>query len=370
MEAMVRCGSVELVRGESNVFEVSRGLPRLAWHLVRWLYRRGSSEGLISRVYRAVRLRTDYNQSGSMLSLIGRDIRRKYLTGSDPLIVAHPILAGILKGRPGLIYQHGEVVTPREAVVEGAETVFVPTEEAARAFRNAGYGYDQIIVTGLCVEPSQVRQAADAYQMRMKRLDSTDSLTGAFFSSGAEPVGHIEKLVSGAIAVVSSGGKAVIFARRGGRLVQAARLRFGKNRIDLSVVDVTNWIPRDLPPATLVMHSSRREEDSVTARFFCQFDYFVAPPHERTNWALGLGLPMIALTPTIGPFAPLNLRVLHDHAVAKVLDSMDDARSLGQTLQQQRQEGRLRAMAEAGWGRYSIDGFARIAEFLADKYRE
>jgi len=305
-----------------------------------------------------------------MLRLIGRDIRRKHLTDSDPLVVAHPVLVGILKGRPDLIYQHGEVVTPREAVVVGAETVLVPVENAAQPFRDAGYEHSRVFVSGLCVELPLVKQASDAFQMRIKRIESLDSLTGVFFSSGAEPVIHVEKLVAAAVSVAVSHGKVLLFARQNGRFERAVRSGFHRNNIPLSAIDTGDQIPHDLPAVTLIIYLSRREEDSLTARLFNQFDYLVAPPHERTNWALGLGLPLFAVIPTIGPFAPLNLKVLHEHGVAETLEFPDDAHNLGERLEQLRRDGRLAAMAEAGWGRCSIDGFARIAEFLSVRYAD
>jgi hypothetical protein len=96
-----------------------------------------------------------------------------------------------------------------------------------------------------------------------------------------------------------------------------------------------------------------------------EVDFFVGPPHERTNWAIGLGLPMFVLTPCIGPFAPLNLQLLERSGTALVLRSIGEASALGDTVIELRDSGELSRMAERGWGKYRIDGFEQIARFLA-----
>jgi hypothetical protein len=94
------------------------------------------------------------------------------------------------------------------------------------------------------------------------------------------------------------------------------------------------------------------------------FDYFVAPAHERTNWALGLGLPMFVLTPDIGPFAPLNHEVLCSSGAAVEVH----AGEFSDQLHSLATNGRLASMAEAGWHPDSISGFAHIADYLCDRY--
>jgi hypothetical protein len=91
----------------------------------------------------------------------------------------------------------------------------------------------------------------------------------------------------------------------------------------------------------------------------------VAPAHERTNWALGLGIPMFIVGPCYGPFAPLNERLLLEAGVAR---SPDDAgfRRFGKMLRDMRQQGLLSAMSRAGWGRFNINGFDIMASFLAN----
>jgi len=89
----------------------------------------------------------------------------------------------------------------------------------------------------------------------------------------------------------------------------------------------------------------------------------VAPPHERSNWALGLGLPLFMLGPDRGSFAPLNRTLLLEAEVAKPIESGSGS-AFNQLLSRCRQSGDLETMARAGWQHYPIDGFARIAEWL------
>ena len=96
-----------------------------------------------------------------------------------------------------------------------------------------------------------------------------------------------------------------------------------------------------------------------------QIDFFVGPSHERTGWALGLGLPMFVLTPCFGPFAPLNLLLLERSGTGVAINSLREASALGGTVIKLRESGQLTRMSERGWGKYRIDGFEQIARFLA-----
>ena len=162
---------------DHDVFTVSSGPSRWGWLLARRAYRVGSSDGTAGRLYTRLRESADYNQSGLMMRIMGHSLRKTFLSDPRPLVVAHPSLVGMLRGHPALIYQHGELVVPDEAVVLGARTVLVPTEDAARPFGAAGYRADQVMVTGLCVELSLRRQAEDAYRVRLARMKDDRPLT-------------------------------------------------------------------------------------------------------------------------------------------------------------------------------------------------
>jgi hypothetical protein len=366
LEALIHKGNVKIVREESDVFEVSHGLSKAMWKAVRWMYTKGSSPGLVSALYRKLRSDADYNRPSFMLNTMGRDICRRFLADPYPLVVAHPTLIAILKGRQNLIYQHGENAIPKEAIVAGASRIMAPTEATAEPFVRFGYKRDEITVSGLCIEPALVRQAEDAFASRLTRINGRTPLVGAFFSSGAEPKRHVEKLVQAAVSAVAHGGKAILFTQRGGTFARHAARSFLSKRIDFAQVDSHGFHPSDLPPALIVGHASRREENHFTGQLFPRFDYFAAPSHERTNWALGLGLPMFIVGPPIGPFAPLNRDCLIEAGVAELIDS--GANVFGRSLEGLRSKGRLAEMALTGWGKLDISGFDTIAQFLINNF--
>lgn len=369
-EALIRSQSINLIRRELDVFEMSRGVSRAGWQAARWLYRSGSSGGVVGAVYRRLRRNGNYNRDSLSLQLMGRDIRAALMNDPDPVIVAHPTLVGILRNKPGLIYQHGELVTPDEAVVKGAATVLVPTPEAAEPFRRVGgYRPEQVVITGLCIEPALLKQAADAYVGRIARYTTAqEPMVGAYFSSGAEPSSHVTRLIAAAVSAVLEGGRVILFAQSRGTLVSRAARAFAERSIPHTIMDSSDAVPADFPRALIVSHENRREENILTARLFPLFDYFVAPAHERSNWALGLGLPMFIVGPDVGPFAPLNRRLLLDSGAAVALEAPMDAHLLGARIARLRTNGALTEMAQAGWGRREINGFARIAAFLVSKY--
>ncbi len=368
LESLIRRGSISLVKGQTDVFEVSRGLSRRSWQAARWLYREGSSGGALGHLYARLRQAGDYNRGGLGMHIMGRDIRRVYSADSAPILVDHPLLVGILRGRGDLLYQHGEQVAPREAIVAGASMIFVPSEEVARAFLHAGYSEEQLFISGLCIEPTLARQAEGSFQSRMTRLESRTPLTGAMYSSGAEPPAHIAAICNACLSVVQEGGRAVVFAREDGKLLTRLSGVLRAQGLEDFSIRSTDFLPQVLPPILIAIFNSPREETALTSRLFPAFDYFVAPSHERTNWALGLGLPMFVLTPTIGEFARLNLDLLRNAAVGEALSENLPPATLGVALRHYRREGQLRRMAEAGWGRRRIDGFPAIADFLVNRY--
>lgn len=368
IDSMVRRSDSRLVHNTVDVFEISSGNSRLGWQAARWLYRRGSSPGPVSRIYSAIRSNQDFNRRGFLLSLLKRDIVRKYASGSSPLVVAHPILVACLKGRANLIYQHGELVAPMAALVAGASKVIVPTDTVADAFEKTGYGRKDIFISGLCIEPALVGQAFDSLKQRKNRMEQKEPLTGAFYSSGAEPAEHVAKLVLGATSVVNNGGRAILFVRAGGSFLKQSLAALENSSIQYRIVDSADDLSEELPQALVVRFDSRRIEDQLSARLFSSFDYLVAPAHERSNWALGLGLPMLAVGPAIGPFAPLNRDLVVQEGVAISIESNQEAARMGVTIEKLRQSGRLEQMAGAGWGRRRIDGFDNIAQFLTDSY--
>jgi hypothetical protein len=352
----------------TDVMEASGLFARRGWQLIRYLYRHGSSPGLTASLYRRLRRDTDYNRGGLAQGILGRSLRERLARDPAPLLVAHPSLVAMLAGKPNLLYQHGELVTPGEAVVRGADVVFVPTESAARPFLDGGYHREQVIVTGLCIEPALLRQAARSFEARLARLESGTMPVGAFFSSGAEPREHTRRLALAAASLVRAGGRAIVFARAGGRLQREVEAQARSRDIPWAVVSGAEPESPGPVPLTVALYGSRREETALTSDLFPQFDYFAGPSHERTNWALGLGLPMFAMGPAIGPFSPLNRELLLKSGVAHPLDSDASAADLGSLLQRLVDTQELSAMARSGWEKHDTNGFAVIADFLERRY--
>ena len=322
----------------------------------------------MNALYHRIRESHDYNRPSRAMQIMGKPLFEAYGKRDDPLIVSHPILVGMLSGRERLIYQHGELVAPRESLVRGASLVCVPTHEVADQFMSAGYSRGQVLVTGLCVEPALVRIASDSFDSRMRRLQVSGGLCGGFFSSGAEPTAHVESIAAAAVSAIRQGGSVVILARQDGKLAHRMHAAFRRAGITAVLTDTETVIPAEHSPATLVTFSNRRDENSLTACYFSRLDYFVAPSHERVNWAVGLGIPMFALTPPIGPFAPLNLDLVVAAEVAQPLGERKEADGFGDLLAKLHRTGRLATMAEHGWQKQDINGFFRIADYLISHY--
>jgi hypothetical protein len=298
-----------------------------------------------------------------MLEVMGRPLREAFLDDPTPLVVGHPLLAAILKGKQGLFYQHGEIAAPRESWVWGSQRTLVPLSHTADTLIEAGFDAESIFVSGLCIEPAIVSQAEAAFEARLDRLSESDPLCGAFFSSGAEPRKHVESIAAAALSALEAGGRVVVLARESGALAARVSASFGAAERELAVVRSPQDIPQD--EARLCVYADRRQLDGFAGALFGTFDYFVAPSHERTNWALGLGLPMFIADPPVGSMSPLNRRFLLSSGVASVIADTRVASEFGESLESLRQTGELSRMAESGWGRYDTRGFANIAGMLA-----
>lgn len=330
-----------------SVFALSQGISAAAWKMARWLYNAGSSNSQIRGLYQSLRANADYNKQSFSLQLLSRDVGKKF-SDDDFIVVDHPILVVSLKGRKHLFYQHGELAVPDEALVKGASCVFVPTEEAAQSFRRGGYSSDSVLVTGLCVDPLLASKAREAFQQRTERLRSSPSLNVAFFSSGAEPAQHLRLIQLASRSLSESGHTSLVFARRNGRLHKLMR---------------TENVSK------LILFDSRDEERLVVREHFMSIDCMVSPFHERSSWALGLGLPIFGLLPAIGSFAPLNKEILSRAGVASVIATDEDAIQLGRRLTLPRSDN-LVQMSHNGTDKHSLDGFSIIAAYLSQRLAE
>jgi hypothetical protein len=344
--------------------ELSSGLAELAWKGVNWLYRHGSSGGPVAGFYARLRRGGDYSRQRFSLSVLSRDLRKRFMGETSRLIVSHPILVAALAGRRNLIYQHGELVAPTESCGPGATTVLVPTPQVAELFRQRGYSQEQLFISGLCIEPGLEAIAEDAYRLRQERATRDIPLTGLFLSSGAEPSQHVNHIIESITSCLRASITVLALARKGGRLDTELRAACEAARFELLTDPDLGSVSSAAPQCRFLYFRSRDEESKLLPAAISRADFLVGPSHERTNWAVGLGLPMFVLTPCIGPYAPLNLHMLKESGTARILQSTQDARQLGETVTKLRESGQMAQMAEAGWGRYRLDGFKRIADFL------
>jgi hypothetical protein len=238
--------------------------------------------------------------------------------------------------------------------VPEAWRTFVPLPAAGLRLQAFAVEPAAVTVTGLLVEPLLADVAESALRVRLARLESVEPLTVGLFLSGARPRPHASRMVTVAESLARAGHRAILFWGTG--MLDASKVQFELRR---------RGIPDDA--ARVVWSRSRADETTRTAEVFASLDVMVAAAHERTNWAVGLGLPMFALLPHIGPFARENFDFASQQGVCLPLASSADAAAFGSTLDTLRRSGGLAEMARAGWGRHPINGAAVAARILADE---
>ena len=145
------------------------------------------------------------------LRLLTRDLKKLLRDYKGICLVAHPLLARALSETCSVWYVHGEIAAPLECAVSKVRKIFVPLKETKDKLINQGADPDSIIVCGLMIEPSLVKNAEKSFDSRLKRINSGKPLTVGFFTSGAYPSEHLRKIIAGVKSIVKSGMKAVIF---------------------------------------------------------------------------------------------------------------------------------------------------------------
>ncbi len=350
-----------------DVFALSHGLSLKLWCFVRWLYRVGSQGGIIGRLYGAIRKGRNPGRYGLLEKYLARDIRKYLKKEKYPTLVAHPILIRMISDIVEVYYQHGEIAVPDEAVVKGPRSTFVPLVISKEKFLRAGSPEINIGVTGLCIENQLAKKASDYFECRLSRINGGGRLCGGFFSSGAEPIQHIDKIILALDSLKRNGGQACVFCKKDGILEKAI-----SDRLKIRTIDNFNQagnIGSLLKSANILAFSyeNRQEENICTIHLFEFLDYFVAPSHERTGWAVGLGLPMFILHPVIGTFSPLNREFLLKQGVAVDLDTNHEAKNFGEMLSGLVNDDSFLKMVQNGYGKFDINGFDTVADFLKDE---
>jgi hypothetical protein len=364
IELMVSNYELDFSSTTVNVFSISRGVSRWFWRLARRTYKMGGRGSLAGRIYKIIRNRKGMVYSGIIGRTMARDIRRHIRKNRYPALVAHPMLVQMISDLVPVYYQHGEAAAPPVSVVPGAAKIFVPLPGTKSEFLESGLAENGLFESGLCIEPKLAEEADIFFSKRVNRLKTKEMLIGAFYSSGAEPQEHIDKIVLMLKSLDRAGQKAIVFCRAGGilqdRMMNSLTAKiFKPDQKEVSLIEA-------LERANILtaVFSHRAGENQSTIKLFKYFDYLVAPSHERSNWALGLGLPMFILHPPIGPFAPLNREILVDRGVAVDIMNGREATDFASFLEAMRRDGRLLKMAESGYGHFDIDGFEKIAEYL------
>lgn len=344
----------------STVCQESSGFSLLGWRLVALLYSLGGKGGLLTRIYNLVREETKVWTDSLPMRVLGRDLKRGLEHRGELLLVAHPLVAHVLCSVCRTWYIHGEIAAPQECAVRGVEKLFVPLEETRTGLIAQGGDAGSMVVTGLMIEPDLVAGRDEAFSRRLDRIDSGTSVTVGFFSSGAYPSGHMVKIVSGVKSVLDQHMRAVIFCGTNRRVFESLRRRV--KRWGLTLAEDTDEETNDRGDwrVRLVTRMTRQEETRRACKLVPTLDAFVAASHERTNWAVGLGLPMFALFPLIGTFAAQNFRFALRQGVVCPLATVEAARDLGRIINELRGGGRLAHMARRGFGRLPVDGVEAV----------
>jgi len=332
----------EIGRGHPNYLDsvlsylpaVKKIIPSgFGWTLARQAYHLGAKGGLFTALYNLSR--KGATPSKTELSLLDSGLRARFHNYQGIILVDHPLLAHLLAPVCKVAYIHGEIAAPKTAAVPSAWHTFVPLEYTAKLLQAFGVKPDALFITGLVIEPELLPVAESSFKIRLQRYSSKEPLTIAFFTSGAYPLPHLRAIVTAAESALNAGHRVIIFA--------------GTNKTKAKVL-----------PSALVFNS-RQEENLKTAELFSRIDLFVAAAHERTNWAIGLGLPLFALLPHIGPFARGNFWFAYEKGVCLPLQ---EPKNFGSTINEHRRTGRLTQMVYSGWNQYPLNGAKSIAQFL------
>lgn len=313
----------------------------MGWSLARWVYRIGGKGGVFTSLYNLTRARR--RPTKLELFFLDSGLRREFAGYKGVILVDHPLLGHLLAPVCKVAYLHGEIAAPPGSGVPAAWLTFVPLEQTARRLEALGVERSALCVTGLVIEPELIPVAERSFPMRLKRYQSNEPLTVAFFTSGAYPPPHLRAIVTAARSVRDAGHNVLIFTGIDQKKAKA----------------IKSQLPAD---SKVEVSASREEETAKTAELFSQIDVFVSAAHERTNWAVGLGLPMFALLPHIGPFAKENFAFAFSQGVCLPLI---DAEEFGSMLNALCKKGKLTEMACAGWGKHAITGANTVAEFLS-----
>jgi hypothetical protein len=348
-----------------TVFEESKGISLLSWRFLLWLYRISGKGGLATPFYNLIRRRSGDNSPDSLtIKILGRDLKRAYKNFPGICLIDHPIIAKVLANVCRVWYVHGEIAAPEECAIPGVEKILVPLEETKQKLAACGAGKEAIEVCGLMIEPGLVDSAEISYRRRLERINSGLPLTIGLFTSGAYPKEHMEKIILGARSVIEAKMKVVIFCGTNPHKFRWMINEFTNLRVKI-IEDKEETFNRDIDyDLWLVFRKTRQEDTQRAVELVPLLDVFAAASHERTNWSVGLGLPMFVLFPLIGTFASQNFEFAQRQKVVYPLDTKEKAKNLGEILSGFRQNSQLLEMARNGFGVHKIIGVENVVSVL------
>jgi len=354
-----------------TVFQESKGISLFSWRFLSRLYRISGKGGLQTKFYNLMRRRSP--KDSLVMKILGRDLKRAYKNFSGICLADHPIIAQALKDVCRVWYVHGEIAAPKECAVRGAERILVPLDETKEKLITQGVEKESILVCGLMIEPQLVENAELSYQMRLERIRSNQPLTVGFFTSGAYPKEHIEKIILGVKSVIEKKMKAIIFCGTNPQKFEWVKNKvfllgreLDRHQICIEDKGEIQYENKEFD-LMLVTRKTRQEDTQRSTELFPRLDVFVSASHERTNWAVGLGLPMFVLFPLIGTFASQNFEFAQKQKVVYPLDSTEKAANLGQILSDLKKSDQLFQMTQNGFGVHRINGIdTAVSHFAKD----
>jgi hypothetical protein len=349
-EELAAMGASHAVDADASVFEIAKEPSHTVWRAARRAYLRAGHGGSFAKAYGALRSTKAASTGAILPRLLGHGLTQ-WARPARVVLVDHPLLVAALHQHHGCWYQHGELVAPAPSITRGAARVFVPSKAVADAFVRGGVPSGRIVVTGLCVDGALGREVHAHRSARRARLAGNGPLVLALYSSGAEPDAHVASLAAAAASLARAGHEPVVFAKRGRSLQRAVEAALAQ-------------IPAaDRARVEIVPFDRRRDLTLATRSRFGRFDAYVGPPHERSSWALGLGLPALFVGPDIGPFAPANRALMIGAGVAAALP-FDEATRLGARNGTDLHR-RLLGMCESA-PELPLDGFREIARHVVE----
>ncbi|HDS00783.1 MAG TPA: hypothetical protein ENO22_08475 [candidate division Zixibacteria bacterium] len=296
----------------TSVFEISRGMSLFGWKTIRRIYRSGAQGGLVSSLYNKARgPRSNGSRKNKAIRVLGKSLH-KYFEGYEGVVlVAHPILAHILGQACRVYYIHGEIASPLEFDFSRSEKIFVPLQETADAFISGGIPGDNIVVTGLMLEPELASKTDLIKAERLDRLEAGETATIGFYNSGAYPKSHVWQIIEGAEHILKKNlGNIVISCGSEKRQFE----RFKSALSQYGPTTNAESFEKGESRVLLQHHKDRQELTLQEIDLLPDIDLAVMAAHERTNWTLALQLPTIFLKPNIGNFAPMNYEYACQHA--------------------------------------------------------